>query len=154
MEGRTWVSYFLSQRKDIVMLRRDAHNRLNRGFVTFWLWVFIDHGLLPTGLLCPWNSPGKNTRVHSHSLLQWIFPIQGSNLGLPHHRQILYHLCHQENPDFLFRLYETVFWENFRKEIKEKEKVPEEMIKWTAASHCLLQHHKYCWVKHASEVLS
>jgi hypothetical protein len=42
MEGRTWVSYFLSQRKDIVMLRRDAHNRLNRGFVTFWLWVFIE----------------------------------------------------------------------------------------------------------------
>ena len=42
MEGRTWVSYFLSQRKDIVMLRRDAHNRLNRGFMTFWLCVFIE----------------------------------------------------------------------------------------------------------------
>ena len=30
-------------------------------------------------LLCPQNSPGKTTRVGSHSLLQRIFPIQGSN---------------------------------------------------------------------------
>ena len=40
------------------------------------------HGLQPTRLLCPWDSPGKNTGVGSHSLLQGIFPIQGSNLGL------------------------------------------------------------------------
>ena len=32
--------------------------------------------------LCPWNSPGKNTGVGSHSLLQGIFPTQGSNSGL------------------------------------------------------------------------
>ena len=31
--------------------------------------------------LCPWNSPGKNTEVGSHSLLQGIFPTQGLNLG-------------------------------------------------------------------------
>ena len=30
-------------------------------------------------LLCPWNSPGKNTRVGFHFLLQRIFPTQGSN---------------------------------------------------------------------------
>ena len=30
-----------------------------------------------------------------HFLLQGIFPTQGSNLGLPHCRQILYHLSHQ-----------------------------------------------------------
>ena len=53
------------------------------------------HGLQPTRLLCPWNSPGKTTRVGSHSLLQGIFPTQGSNLGLLHCRQILYHLSHQ-----------------------------------------------------------
>ena len=35
-------------------------------------------------LLCPWNSPGKNTAVGSQSLLQRIFPTQGSNLGPPH----------------------------------------------------------------------
>ena len=30
-------------------------------------------------LLCPWDSPGKNTRVGCHALLQRIFPTQGSN---------------------------------------------------------------------------
>ena len=45
--------------------------------------------------LCPWNSLGKKTGVGSHSLLQEIFPTQGSNLDLPHGGQILYHLSHQ-----------------------------------------------------------
>ena len=40
------------------------------------------HGLWPTRLLCPRNSPGKNTGVGSHSLLQGTFPTQGSNPGL------------------------------------------------------------------------
>ena len=31
------------------------------------------HGLKPTRLLWPWNSPGKNTGVGSHSLFQGIF---------------------------------------------------------------------------------
>ena len=50
------------------------------------------------GLLCPWNSPGKNTGVGCHSLLQGIFPSQGSSLGLRHYRQILYCLTHQGSP--------------------------------------------------------
>ena len=49
-------------------------------------------------LLCPWNSPGKNTGLGCHSLLQGIFPTQGLNLGLLHCRQILYHLSHQGSP--------------------------------------------------------
>ena len=40
-------------------------------------------------LLCHWNSPGKNTRLRNHSLLQGIFPTKESNLGFPHCRQIL-----------------------------------------------------------------
>ena len=52
----------------------------------------------PTRLLCPWNSPGKNTAVGCHSLLQSIFPIQGLNLGLLHCRQSLNHLSHQGSP--------------------------------------------------------
>ena len=44
------------------------------------------------------DSSGKNTGVGSHSILQEIFPTQGSNLGLLHCRQILYHLSHQGNP--------------------------------------------------------
>ena len=40
------------------------------------------HGLQPARLLCPWDSPGKNTGVGRHSLLQGIFPTQGSNTCL------------------------------------------------------------------------
>ena len=55
------------------------------------------HGLSPSRLLCPWDSPGKNTGISSHSLLQGTFPTQRLNPGLLHCRQILYHLSHQEN---------------------------------------------------------
>ena len=41
------------------------------------------------------DSPGKNTGVGCHALLQGIFPTQGSNPGLLHYRWILYHLSHQ-----------------------------------------------------------
>ena len=53
------------------------------------------HGLEPTGLLYPWNSPGKDTGVGCHFLLQGIFPTQGSNPDLLHCRQTLYCLSHQ-----------------------------------------------------------
>ena len=36
--------------------------------------------------------PGKNAGVGYHVLLQGVFPTRGSNPGLPHCRQILYHL--------------------------------------------------------------
>ena len=42
--------------------------------------------------------PGKGTGVGCYFLLQGIFPIQGSNLGLPHFRQILYCLNYQASP--------------------------------------------------------
>ena len=35
-------------------------------------------------LLCPWDFPGKNSGVGCHSLLQRIFPTQGSSPGLLH----------------------------------------------------------------------
>ena len=56
------------------------------------------HGLQPARLLCPWNSPGKNTGVGCHSLLQRIFLTQGSNQSLLHCRQILYCLRYQRSP--------------------------------------------------------
>ena len=59
------------------------------------------HGLKPARLLCPQNSPGKNTGVDCHSLLKGIFPTQRSNPGLLHCRQILYQLSHQGSPLFL-----------------------------------------------------
>ena len=51
--------------------------------------------------LFPWNSPGPNNGVGSHSLLQEIFPTQRSNPGLPHCRQILYQLSHKGSPRIL-----------------------------------------------------
>ena len=46
----------------------------------------------------PWNSPGQNIGVSSHSLLQGIFPTQGFNPGLPHCRRIPYQLSHRGSP--------------------------------------------------------
>ena len=45
----------------------------------------------------PWNSPGQNTGAGSLSLLQGVFPTQGSNPGLPHCRWIIYQLSHRES---------------------------------------------------------
>ena len=68
-------------------------------FVIYRLW-FVTYGLWPhrlhlARLFCPWNSPGKNTGVSSHSLLQGNFPTQGLNLGLLHCRHIPYCLSYQ-----------------------------------------------------------
>ena len=38
----------------------------------------------PARLFCPWDSPGKNTGVGCHPLLQGIFLTQGSNRHLLH----------------------------------------------------------------------
>ena len=56
------------------------------------------HGLQPPRLFCPWNSPGQNTGVGCHSLLQGIFSTQELSLGPLHFRQILYCLSHQGSP--------------------------------------------------------
>ena len=61
----------------------------------------VSDSLRPHGLHSPWNSPGQNPGVGSLSLLQGIFPIQGSNPGLPHCRWILYQLSHKGNPRVL-----------------------------------------------------
>ena len=52
----------------------------------------------PPGSSVHEDSPGKNTSVGFHALLQRIFPNQRSNPGLRHCRQILYCLSHQGNP--------------------------------------------------------
>ena len=51
----------------------------------------------------PSEPPGKpmNTGVSRSSLLQGIFSTRGSNLGLPHCRQILYQLRHKGSPRIL-----------------------------------------------------
>ena len=58
----------------------------------------------PPGSLCPWDFPGKNTGVSSHSLLQGIFPTERLNMGLLHCRRILYHLSHHQRSPTRTRL--------------------------------------------------
>ena len=49
-------------------------------------------------LLCPWDSPGKNTGVCCHFRLHGIFPTQELNPGFLHCRQILYQLSYEGSP--------------------------------------------------------
>ena len=58
----------------------------------------VPDSLQPHGLYSPWNSPDQNTEVGSLSLLQGIFPTQGSNPCLLHCRRILYQLSHKGSP--------------------------------------------------------
>ena len=75
--------------------------------------------LYPAKLLCPWDSPGKNTGVDCHSLLQRIFPTQGSNPGLLHGRQILYHLSYRGH---------NFSWHNVESRTQRFKEV--EMLEW------------------------
>ena len=62
-------------------------------------WKSLSCALL---FVTPWTVyPGKNTEVGSLSLLQEIFPTQGSNWGLPHCRWSLYQLSHKGSPRIL-----------------------------------------------------
>ena len=66
-------------------------------------------------LLCPWDSPGENTEVDCHSLLQGIFLTQRLNLSLLHllHWQVdslsLSHLGRLDDPLGPFKSMRTWF---------------------------------------------
>ena len=76
------------------------------------LWT---RGLQPTRLLCSWDSPGKTTGLSCDFFLQGIFLTQGSNLGLPHCRQIPFHLSHQGGPKVSLVILMRWVWEHLRK---------------------------------------
>jgi len=61
----------------------------------------VSGSLRPHGPYSWSSSSGQNTGVGSLSLLQGIFPTQGSNSGLPHCRRILYQLSHKGSPRIL-----------------------------------------------------
>ena len=63
--------------------------------------LVMSNFLHPHGLYSPWNSPGQNTGMGSLSLLQGIFPTQGSNPGLLYYRRNLYQLSHEGSPGIL-----------------------------------------------------
>ena len=58
----------------------------------------VSDSLWPQELYSPWNSLGQNTGMGILSLLQGIFPTQGSNPSLPHCGWILYQLSHKGKP--------------------------------------------------------
>ena len=89
VKGRMVMTWHTVQHEDGVV--RFFHCSLEKHK---WKWIssvlsysVLSCGLWLTRLLLPWGSPGKNSGVGCHFLLQGIFPTQGSNLGLPHHRQ-------------------------------------------------------------------
>ena len=59
----------------------------------------------PTLCHCPWNSPGKNTGVGCHFLLQGIIRTHVSNPGLLNCKQILYCLSHWEAPQYSVNIF-------------------------------------------------
>ena len=66
----------------------------------------------PPGSSVHGDSPGKNTGVGGHALLQGIFPTQGLNLGVLHCKQILYGLSHQGSPDISYTCtYKYIFFQ-------------------------------------------
>ena len=58
----------------------------------------VSDDLRPHGLYSPWDSLGHKTGVGSLSLLQGIFPAQGSNPSLLHCRWIRCQLSHKGSP--------------------------------------------------------
>ena len=73
------------------------------------------HRLLPTRLLCPWDFPGKNTRVGCHFLLQGIFLTQGSNS----------HLIHQQADSL-----PHATWEALKQQLPSPKGYLDQMNKW------------------------
>ena len=86
LRDRTWVSC-ITGRFFTIWATSESESR-----------SVVPDSLQPHGLYSPWNSPAKNTGEGIHSFLQGIFLTQGSNPGLLHYRQILYHLSHQGSP--------------------------------------------------------
>ena len=84
------------------------YQRKEKVLVTQSFPTLQPHDLQPARLLSPWDSPDQNTGVGSHSLLQGIFLTQGSNPGLLHCGQILYHQSHQEEQISKYKSIEKI----------------------------------------------
>ena len=80
----------LKQHKILTLLLLFSHSVVSK--------TLQPHGLYPTRLLYPWDSPGKNTGVSCRFFLQGIFLTLESNPGLLHCRQILYPLSYTGSP--------------------------------------------------------
>ena len=81
------------------------------------IWLFCN----PMNYSLPGSSvqefPRKEYKSGCHSLSHVIFPTQGSNLGLLHCRQILYHLSHQVSVPY-FWLFLLAYRQNLNSTLK------------------------------------
>ena len=89
----------------MIVMEHNVHNFFIKLFILYWT-VCVSRSVVSDSLqlyalqlarlLCPQNSPGKNSGVDYHSLLQRNFPTQASNPGFLPRRQILYRLSYRE----------------------------------------------------------
>ena len=90
----------------------------------------VCNSLPPHRPYSPWNSPGQNTGVGSCSLLQGIFPTQGSNLGLPHCRWSLYQLSHKGS----LRILEWVAYPFSSRSSRPRNRTEKRLFQWFSGS--------------------
>ena len=94
-KSKQWKYTF--KNKNSLFLKDDTKSRMEESESHYSV---MSNSLQPHGLCGPRNSLGQNTGVDSLSLLQGIFPTQGSNPGLPHCGRILYQLSHGEAQEY------------------------------------------------------
>ena len=94
------------------MLNQSCILRINPVWSEVKVASVASNSLQLLGLYSPWNSPCQNTGAGSHSLLQGIFPTQGSNPGLLHCRWILYCWATREslNPVWSCLIILSICW--------------------------------------------
>ena len=92
------------------------------------------------------ESPGKNTGVGCHALLQRIFPTQGSKPGLLHCRWILYCLSHRGLCYRMWLFYRMNTWPESQTEVKVSLAVP-------SASSLFFHFTKFPYQKHTPYIL-
>ena len=63
------------------------------------VWLFATPWTVSHQAPLPMGFSRQNTKLGCHSLLQGIFLTWGSNLGVRHCRQFLYHLSHKGSPN-------------------------------------------------------
>ena len=105
----------------------------------------MSDSLWPHALQAPLSmeSPGKNTGVGCHALLQGIFLIQGSNPGLPYFRRILYHLRHKGSSAYALYSHSKGYENRERHHLNLFSEKLFWSIKFTVFSVCqILQSHK------------
>ena len=79
----------------------------------------------------PWNSPGKNTAVSSHSLLQEIFLTQRSHPGLPHCRWMdSLSSTAPGKPSFIITIFKKPLWNNVEYKNTETDKEIQMHAEW------------------------